>query len=75
MLLMAAPQILLPIAQKAQEMARSAGADDSLIFQRVAAASMCLVAVASGMHGLTELYRTLYPGHRHQGHAREGRGG
>ena len=51
-------------------MARNAEAGDSLLFQKVAAVSMCMVAVASGMHVLKELYRTLYPEERHTGRCR-----
>jgi len=68
--LMTSPNSLFPIARGAQHLARSTGARDSLLFQKVAAVAMCMVAVASGMHVLKELYRTLYPEHRHQGRSR-----
>jgi quinolinate synthase len=60
----------LYLAREVQHLARNAGAGDSLVFQKVAAISMCIVAVASGMHVLKELYRTLHPEERHSGRSR-----
>lgn len=61
---MTSPHTLLPIAREAQHMARNAGAGEGVLFQKVAAVTMCIVGVASGMHVLNELYRMLHPEER-----------
>lgn len=63
---MTLPHTLLPIAREAQHMARNAGAGESVLFQKVAAVAVCIVAVSSGMHVLNELYRMLHPEERHR---------
>lgn len=60
----------LYIAKEAQDMARNAGSAHGKVFQTVAAVSMCMVTVLTGMHLLNELYRELYKGDRQHGRGR-----
>lgn len=57
------------LIREAQHLARNAGAD-SVVFQKIGTITMCLVAVASGMHVLNELYWTLHPEERQRGRHR-----
>lgn len=67
---MTRPNNPLYIAEKAQNMARSAGSSNRQVFQNVATVSMCMVAVLTGMHLLMELWRELQKGDRRQGRSR-----
>ncbi|HVX16329.1 MAG TPA: hypothetical protein VHC22_34400 [Pirellulales bacterium] len=57
---MTSPHTLSSIAREANHLARNAGAGDSVVFQKIATVSMCVLAVASGAHVLMQLWRDLH---------------
>ena len=60
----------LYLAKEAQNMAKNAGSASGQVFQKVAAVTMCMVTVLTGMHLLMELQRELNRGDRQQGRGR-----
>ncbi|HVX09920.1 MAG TPA: hypothetical protein VHC22_01845 [Pirellulales bacterium] len=67
---MTRPANPLNIAREAQNMARNASSSNGQVFQTVAAVTMCMVTVLTGMHMLEELWRKLYRSDRQQGRGR-----
>lgn len=67
---MTRPNNPLYIAREAQNMARNAGSSNGPVFQNIAAVTMCMVTVLTGMHLLKELWRDLYERDRQQGRRR-----
>ena len=63
------PNNPLDLARQAQNMAKNAGSN-GLVFEKVAAVTMCMVTVLTGMHLLMEIWKELRRGDHQQGRGR-----